>query len=408
MPDSPTANMALVLPTDHSDTDVWGALLADVFALIDAHDHTAGKGVKVPAAALRINADLPFSDAGAYYAATSLKAADFQPVNPSDVAGYAGALFVSNVDNNLYWRTTAGANVKVTDGTTLNVAGFTGGIGGDYASVGALLSFTDSIDSYSLLQQDPGGGRPWARLRTGDVDIYQTAAGITNRVRIQSPAALAASYALTLPGAAPASTQIVQVTSGGVMSFSNTIAENLAMAAGKTITLSGDITFTSAGKVNHAEKMIGVAHELLQFGATGTWSLTTPDTLTGQSLGTFSTSGGYGYIDVQGLKPGDRPTKVIVAYTATGGGPNIAGYRGTWNGGFAWSTTPGAAVTVGGIKYATYTVDTPVALGTFDPGGGILAMSERLRLRIGALSNTTVIYGITLAYDSIDTPTYLT
>lgn len=227
MPETPTPNMALVLPTDHSETDVWGPLLESVFGLIDGHDHSAGKGARVATAGLDINADLTFASGGSYYAATNLRAVDFQPSNPSDVASLAGALFVSDADNNLYFRTTTGSNVQVTAGTVLNVAALAGGIGGDYASVSALLSFDDASDSYWLQQQVSGGNRAWARVRTGDVDIYETAALITARVRIKSPSALAASYALTLPAALPAATARLGVDSAG----------NVGIATARTIML---------------------------------------------------------------------------------------------------------------------------------------------------------------------------
>jgi len=219
---APTANMNLVLPIDHGSDDTWDTLLDACFGLIDAHDHSNGKGVRVPVAGLDINADLSFASGGLYAAATDVLAIDFQPALPADVSSYAGALFVSSVDNNLYYRTTSGTNVKIIDGVSLNVAGFAGGIGGDYTAVGALLSFDDATDSYWLQQQ--GSPRPWARIRVGDVDIYETAASITNRVRLQSPAALAASYALTLFSALPGSTVAVQLSAAGVLSASNTFA----------------------------------------------------------------------------------------------------------------------------------------------------------------------------------------
>lgn len=211
-----TPNLGLTEPTDHGSTDVWGALLNAALDLIDAHDHTTGKGVKVPSAGLKINADVAWAFGGSNYAITDLRALDLVPVAAASVSALADALFVSSADNELYWRNHSGTNVKITSGTTLNVS-VVGGIGGDYASVGALLSFDDASDSYWLQQQ--GSPRPWARMRSGDVDIYETAASIVNRVRIQSPAALAASYAMTLPPALPATLGRVTMTAAGVLAI---------------------------------------------------------------------------------------------------------------------------------------------------------------------------------------------
>lgn len=218
-----TPNMGLTLPTDHGSADVWDTILDTVFGLIDAHDHTTGKGVKVPSAGLNINADISWASGGSNFAISDLRALDFVPKAASTVAALADALFSNSDDaNNLYWRNHSGTNVRITNGATLDVT-LVGGIGGDYTSVGALFSFDDATDSYWAQQQ--GGPRPWARLRVGDVDIYQTAASIVNRVRLQSPAALAASYALTLPPTLPASPAFLQSTAAGVMTLSNTITQ---------------------------------------------------------------------------------------------------------------------------------------------------------------------------------------
>ena len=56
------------------------------------------------------------------------------PSATTAVSGYASALFANSADNNLYWRNSGGTNVQLTAGNSLNVAGFVGGIGGDYAS----------------------------------------------------------------------------------------------------------------------------------------------------------------------------------------------------------------------------------------------------------------------------------
>lgn len=250
MPQSPTANMSLILPTEGGDANDWDVILDSAFGLIDEHDHSTGRGVKVPSAGLNINADLSF---GGLWAPTNLRAVDFAPVAPAGVSTLAGAFFVNSSDsNNLYFRTVSGSNVKVTDGTSLNVAAFTGGIGGDYAASGALVAYVAADDRYTFKGPDPGGGRPWESIGMGRLDIYEQGTTVTNRVRIQSPSALAASYALTLPAALPGSTQIAQVSSAGVVSTTNTIAESITLASNKTVQVQG------TGKYKHATKYVMV------------------------------------------------------------------------------------------------------------------------------------------------------
>ncbi len=217
MPTDPNMT-GMTYPTEGASFNTWGLILnATTFPVIGAHDHTTGKGVKVPTAGLNINADLSFASA---YALTNMLAVDFAAVAPASVAGYAGAFFVNSSDsNNLYFRTVSGSNVKVTDGTALNVAGFAGGIGGDYTSSSALVAYVAANDIYTFKGPDPGSGRPWEALATGHHDFYEQATTVANRVRIQSPAALAASYALTLPAALPAASSVVLLSSSGVMSL---------------------------------------------------------------------------------------------------------------------------------------------------------------------------------------------
>lgn len=208
-----TPNMNLLLPTEGGSADIWDVLLDAAFTTIDAHNHSPGQGVLVPVTGLSFNANLQAASAGANFGIYDAAFFGFSPVAPATMAPFAGALFVSGIDSNLYYRTLSGANVQVTNGAALNFSAFVGGIGGDYSAVGALLSYDDATRRY-LLQQE-GSPRPWAGLATGPVDIYQKAASIVNKVTLQSPAALAASYALTLLTALPASLATLRVDNAG-------------------------------------------------------------------------------------------------------------------------------------------------------------------------------------------------
>lgn len=242
MPESPTANMGLILPTEDGDADVWDTLLAAVFTLIDEHDHTTGKGVPVPSAGLRINADVAWSYSGTNYAITALKALDFTPLAATAMTSYSSALFANSSDsNNLYYRNSSGTNVKITDGSTLNVS-IVGGIGGDYSSVSALLDYDDASDTYRFRQETSASVRQYAKVSIADLIIreYDPAGDATvpsNTITIKSPDALAASYSLTLPDAVPASsTLFLQSTTSGVLSWSNTTTQVVTAATFKNST----------------------------------------------------------------------------------------------------------------------------------------------------------------------------
>jgi len=251
-----TPNMGLALPTDHDSADVWGVILDTVFNKIDAHTHAAGDGAQINLSSLAIDADISFVDAGGgKHAITDLKAIDFFPSPAAAMVGFAGAFFVSDgtgglAANELYFRSVLGTNIKVTDGGTLNVAAFTGSIGGDYAGVGALESFVDSSDAYLFQQQVGASVRQFAKMQCADLSLFEfKAVGATPipsfGVTLKSPAALAASYTLTLPGALPSIKGMVQIDSTGLVSVSGTtwtIAPEDGVGAGGSFAQYSDAT----------------------------------------------------------------------------------------------------------------------------------------------------------------------
>jgi hypothetical protein len=175
----------------------------------------------VPSAGIGINADLSF---GAF-ALTLAKAITFSPVAPASMTSYSNALYTSSTDNNLYFRNSTGTNVQVTSGSTLNIS-IVGGIGGDYASVSALFSYEDSTRRY--LAQQQGSPRPWAGFATADIDLYQKAISISNKVTLKSPNALAASYNVIFPAAAAAgNASVLTIDSTGQMRNDGVLGTNI-------------------------------------------------------------------------------------------------------------------------------------------------------------------------------------
>lgn len=262
-----TPNMGITQPVDHGSADLWGQILNTALDTIDAHDHTTGKGVKVPAAGLRINADVPWSDAGTPYAITGAKAVDFAAVASTAVTGYALAFFVSDgtgglAANELYWRTSGGTNVRVTSGAALNVAAFVGGIGGDYSAVGALVDYDDASDTYRFRQEQAASVRQYGKVSHGDLRLFEYRAAPnptvpTNAVTLKSPAALAASYDVTWPTAVPGAAAFLQMSTAGVLSATNTLvgsnltAPDFRHTAAQTLLVHGSAAQVGNG-VGHA------------------------------------------------------------------------------------------------------------------------------------------------------------
>lgn len=234
-------NMGLVTPVQGGDSGAWDDKINAAFALVDAHDHTPGKGVRIVSAAINIDANLGFGG----YAITAAGQVAFTAV--AALAAGSKIIFVSSADNELYWRTNAGVNVKLTDGASINTT-LVGGIVGDYSTVGAEVAFDDANKRYTFKDQS-SPTKKWARIAAGPVRIYEYNTTESVYVEHAVAAALSASYTVTWPAALPASTKLVQISSTGVVTFANT---SFTMEADQNITLSG------TGSIKHGDYLIDI------------------------------------------------------------------------------------------------------------------------------------------------------
>jgi hypothetical protein len=220
-------NMGLVTPTPAGDSGTWDDKINACFALVDAHDHTpAGNGVPITAAALDIDDDVSFSG----HTLTSLGKISFSTIAAPSTG--SKNLFVNTADNELYWRTNAGTNVKLTSGASINTT-LVGGIVGDYTSVGASVAYIDADATYTFKDQN---GK-WARSASGPVRLYEFNTTESVYVELAAPAALAVSYTVTFPTGAPAATTTLKMDSSGNLSTAGlpiTVPINAASYASHT------------------------------------------------------------------------------------------------------------------------------------------------------------------------------
>jgi hypothetical protein len=316
MPQPALPNMGLIFPTPGSDPNTWGAILNTAGGLIDAHGHTPGQGVPITPPAIRWNADLAATFSGTAYALTLAKAVSFTPTASAAIASYASALFANASDaNNLYFRNSAGQLVRISNGPTLDLSA-AGGFTGDYATVGADARFVDVDDAYYMRQQLGGGVNQYARVRDGDLDLYEYKAhpaggAPTTRVRLASPAALGASYTLTMPTAQPAAAGTLlqfgaPVATVSQASFSNTNLAAMSLASGAHLTLQG------GGEYKHGQRTI----KLSVFGGN-------PENAAGatviNTVVIANTGGARWYMPIPGLIVGDRITGIEWYYRRQGG-----------------------------------------------------------------------------------------
>lgn len=267
-------NMSIVLPTrGPSGAGVWDDAIDADLSLVDAHDHSPGKGTLVPTSGIGINADLSFSS---LYAPTNLHRVQFASVTALASGANNQSIFVSSADNELYWRSHAGNNVKMTVGSALNVSAFSGGIAGDYVSVAATEAFDDANKRYTF--KDGAGN--WARLASGESRIYPTGGTGAFYVGQAAPGGIAASYTMTWPAALPASTSLVQVDNTGAITASNA-------------TIGGTPNFTGAVTMASTFQVTGALTALSTLGATGLITATAGMTAAANQSVTLSGTGKY-------------------------------------------------------------------------------------------------------------------
>lgn len=106
-------NLILPVPTVTLGP-AWASQINTAFEVIDAHDHSSGKGVRIPTAGLNINADLDFNE----NAALDLELANLID-RDSSPTGSAFATSVSVFDGDLYYTNASGVAVQLTTGGSI-------------------------------------------------------------------------------------------------------------------------------------------------------------------------------------------------------------------------------------------------------------------------------------------------
>ena len=207
---STTPNMNLIVPdVGATSGPSYATQLNTALDVVDAHDHTPGKGARIPPSGLNINADLPFNSNDA----VSLRSTRYV-AQTGVLAAADDRNCISSVNGNLYWNNANGVAVQITAGNGLNFASL-GTIGGDYGAAGVTASavYTDSLKTFSWLQ----AASQYAKMGMADLSLYSTTAS-TLAVTLKANAATAA-YDFVMPVAAPAANTIMRMALGGQGSF---------------------------------------------------------------------------------------------------------------------------------------------------------------------------------------------
>ena len=233
-----TANMGLSLSSPGVTNDLTAAQNIETnWPILDVHDHSSGKGSQVVSAGININANLSFAG----YKPYNLLCAQFNSQTSSlSTATNKPCVYVLNGE--LRFIDSSSNDVQITNSG--NVAGTSGSIGGLSSPASAQFSTNTFLWK--------SAATTYAKMASGDLQIYEASAAISNFITLKSPAALAASYTITLPTAVPGSTQYVAMSSSGALSTvtSNTISEARTRATGTTVAVGGVAISASSGTAN--------------------------------------------------------------------------------------------------------------------------------------------------------------
>jgi hypothetical protein len=192
---------------------LWAQTLNDSLELIEAHDHTSGKGNPIVAASLDIDDDLPFNA----HMATELDAARFvdSSLDPSTpVAANDLSIFVKN--GNLYFQDGLGSAAAV----QITSAGAVAGTPGTIGSLAAPASVTWSALAGNLIFEADSGDGTMMNLASGGISLHPPGAGGASGdpVSIQAPAVpTAPGYTITLPVAPGTTTQALGMSAAGAL-----------------------------------------------------------------------------------------------------------------------------------------------------------------------------------------------
>lgn len=92
----------------------WATQLNTALEVVDAHDHSSGKGTKITPSGLNINVDLDFNS----NRAAELKSAKFVP-QVANLTGATNSNSIHSVNGNLVWTNDSGVAVQLTAGGSI-------------------------------------------------------------------------------------------------------------------------------------------------------------------------------------------------------------------------------------------------------------------------------------------------
>ena len=143
----------------------WATNTEANWSLIDAHDHSSGKGVQITPAGININADLEFNANDA----TELRTVAFD--SSADATTTADRRCIYESGGDIYWRNASGTAVQITSGTAVGSGvGSIDGMGGTEAEV----QYNDTAlqKSFSFIHDKSVSPKSVAKMAFSDFSVY--------------------------------------------------------------------------------------------------------------------------------------------------------------------------------------------------------------------------------------------
>tara|TARA_B100000029_G_scaffold512821_2_gene610546 strand:- start:9514 stop:10770 length:1257 start_codon:yes stop_codon:yes gene_type:complete len=173
---------------------------------------------------ITVNQDFAFSN----YKATGLGGVRFTPNTSGASSGASNSSMLEVAGDDLYFVDANGTSIQITSGGAVNVLS-TGGIGGDYPSSAASVTYSNSNDLYTF-SDDATPAKP-AKMNCGQIQLrYESAS--SNAVTIKAPSGVA-TYNIIMPTDKGTGNQVIAGTTAG---------SDLTLAPTSTVT--GQISFT--------------------------------------------------------------------------------------------------------------------------------------------------------------------
>lgn len=145
-----TTNMTLILPTVSATLGpLWATELNTALTLVDSHDHSTGKGVKITPSGLNINTDLSLQSNDLTLVRTVALNSQAATLSASDVRA------VYSVLGDLYWNNGSGTAVQITSGASVQSSASTISRAFERLAVNANKTILAG-DAYSYLDTDTG------------------------------------------------------------------------------------------------------------------------------------------------------------------------------------------------------------------------------------------------------------